>query len=417
MRRIAGAVSATLLALAGVAAPMSSPALAAGAPEGLYGATATGMGVGILIDSTATGGAFYAANAAAPFTEAVVSTGGVGEATASYAYDRNAVTGLYAVGSATSQQNGGPAFPEIPNTAVARYPGTETSRAQPDIAQELGPVTARAGNAVADAAERRAAASSDAASLEAQDGSFRIGAQIARATSEVSDDGVSSDMVTHVENISVAGALTIGAVVSESHASQIAGAMQTRTVFRIIDASVAGVPVTIGTDGIRIADQSDATLMGTPATAARTVSEALASAGVSARALDPITTKTSGARAMVEGLVIHVQQPSTNGVPGETIDLVVGRTAASASFQAPPPPPPPEKPIARVEASRTYTTTTVIGGTTPAVTASSPPAPPPVMLISTRRLPPAPLLFGLWQIATFGWVVIAWWRRQTAGAA
>lgn len=413
--RFRSIIAASMVAAAGVAFPVAGVgAVAQEAPEGVYGATAVGSGLSVFVDSEATGGAFYAANAAFPFTEATVETGSVSEGIASYAYDRNAVTGVYFIGSATFQANGGPAFPDIPNTASARYPARPRATADFGEDTEVGPAHVRAARATADTSATRALADARAATFDLPD-VISASVQESHSTAEVVAEGTKSYAVSLVKDISIAGGvLRIGEVHSEALAIVDGSRNSAQTAFRVVDASVGGVPVTIGADGVRVAGDDDGVLEGALEQMNLAIAQNLASNGIEITFVAGRESEDYGASARAAGLKIQIRQPGAAGAPGATALVMVGRTSADASFSPPPPIPPPPPPPEE-EDDRRVITTVVYEDDPPVMPPSVTDTPDSPVLVGARRMPPAPLLFGLWQISTFGWVVIAWWRRRVPG--
>lgn len=401
-------------AVAGVAAllPVPGRALSASAlPDGVWAATASGVGTTALLDSQATGGAVFLANDSAPLAEATVTSAPASEAVGSYAYDRNAASGVYSIVSSAFQQNGGPALPPLPNTAFSRYPTGGRSEAGLGTDLTAEPVHVGAAQAVAETDAGAAGATVRTAALDlTTTGLFSTSAQEASATSRAAADGVRADATSRVLGISVAGeVLLIDEIRGESHASTTGTVNHAETAFQVLGARVNGIPVTIGADGIRLAGAPDATTPGLVASLNQARREQLASAGISMSLLEPVTSEGDGASASTPGLSITIDLPSQGGVPGGTVGLVLGRTAANASLAAPvlSVPPliaPPVAPLSMV------TTQIPIGG---------PVAPegPAAALTRARwipELPPVLMLFVLWQVWTLGWAALAWWRREIA---
>src|SRR5687767_15733660 len=129
MSRAGLALATSVLSVAALV-PLHGVAAQEGAlHEGVWAATATGAGTSALVDSRATGGAIYVANDTAPFAEATVTSAPSSEAIASYAYDKNAASGVYSIVSAQLQANGMDPLPPLPNTAFSRYPTGGSSQA------------------------------------------------------------------------------------------------------------------------------------------------------------------------------------------------------------------------------------------------------------------------------------------------
>lgn len=430
----------------GLAAVAPGAGLASGLPEGAYAALASGAGTTAFFDSGATGGAIFLANAAAPFAEAIVQTGPSSEGTASYLYDRNAVTGLYAIGSSASQQPTqppdqlpedlkgpwretvgapGPAFPDLQITAASRYPGVEHAEAghNTDYPVVLG-VQDGPSAGMMRVRQNIATADSDAGSTRTDvrtgglditvgtDLVFAAGAQLAESASNATEEGVRADSVIRVTDVSIAGGLVeIEEIRSESHAIVEAGKNHAATTFLVAGATVGGVPVTIGSDGVRAADARDTTAPGVVDAINHALSDALKADGVSIALLAPSTSEEDGARASTPGLAIRIQRPSVSGVPDNVVELTLGRTSANASFT--PYPPPIVLPVTIIAPipPRAVTSVELIPGSGPA------PAGPEDTTESTggfvrAQIPPALALFVLWQLSSFGAVAMAYWMRM-----
>lgn len=435
---------ATFLGLAAVA---PGAGLASGLPEGAYAAIASGAGTTAFVDNGATGGAFFVANAAAPFAEAIVQTGPSSEGTASYLYDRNAVTGLYAIGSSTSQQPGqappdelpedlkgpwreivsapGPAFPDLQITAASRYPGVEHAEAGHNTdypvvlgvqdGPSVGEMRIRQNVATADSNASSTRTDVRTGELDISVGAeqvFSAGAQLAQSTSSATEQGVRADSVARVTHVSIAGGLVeIEEIRGESHAIVEAGTNHAATAFQVVGATVGGVPVTIGSGGVRAADTSDSTAPGVADTINHALSDALTADGISIALLAPSTSEEDGARASTPGLAIRIQRPSVGGVPDNVVELTLGRTSANASFT--PQPPPVVLPLRIIPAipARTVTSVELIPGSGPL------PAEPEAKMEATggfarAQIPPALTLFVLWQLSSFGAVAMAYWMRS-----
>jgi hypothetical protein len=402
-------VRATLLASALTAAfisPLPISEAAPALPEGVYAATASGVGTVAFADNDATGGAFYLSNASAPFAEATVQEGPAAEAVGSYAYDRNAATGLYSVVSSGIQDGGGPPLPEIPNTAAARYPGHQRSQAGTSSAVPAGPLSVRGTSADAKADPEAASSTAETATSEAE--GFSVAGQHATALARAGADAVRSDGFSEVQGIELAGGMIrIGSVVGESHAIISGGRPVARTEFRITDATVADIPVEIGSDGAHVDDQVVPPTVATEVN--ETVAQILAASGITMRVIAPVSSNKDGASASTPGLEIRIEQSPGGGAPGTALALTIGSTSAAASLAAvlPLPPPAAAGPAPPVAPS----------GVTGPPTGVSPSVVPPhgaqaVRAFATRKLPPLVGLFALWQISTAGWLAIAWWRRS-----
>jgi hypothetical protein len=376
-------------------------------PDAIYAASATGAGLVAFVDAAATGGAFYVANLSAPFAEATLDSGPATSAVASYAYDRNAATGLYYIVSSSLQAEGAPALPEIPNTAEARYPGTASGEAGTSREVASGPGAVGASSATATAAPGRADAVSRSAYASIAE-VIAASAQAATSTVHVEGGVVFSDARSVVHDLSIAGVVTIGSVVGESHTEVGETRREVRTSFRIADAAVAGIPVTIGSDGVRAAGSDDPGAGAALADTNRRVRDALASAGITIRVLDAVTSEENGVSASTPGIEISVPIAPPATVPGGTVALVVGRSEAAGSF-APVPQPPVVVIPAIPPVPPTTVTITVPGSTTVPVT---PGLPAGSSLVAVRRPAPALALFALWQLSAFGSVFLAWWRRE-----
>jgi hypothetical protein len=366
----------------------------------------------VLVDSEATGGAVSVANDAAPFAEATVQSGPVSEGIASYAYDRNAATGIYSIVSAAIQQNGGPPLEPLPNTAVSRYPSGGRSEAGfgTDVDADPLRVGAAHANAATDAGVAAADVRTGSATLASGD-LFATAAQDASASSRAAGDGVRSDGSSRVLGVAVAGGLlSIDEVRGESHASTAGGKNVARTSFEVLGARVNGTPVTIGADGVRVAGMPDGTTPGLVAAINLALRGALAAQGATVSLLEPVASESNGATATTPGLLVTISPPAPAGVPGGTVTIVLGRTAANASLSLPVPSLPPV--IAPAPPPQVLTTVTTVGGSV-----TSPPVVEGARAFRTiARLPPLLLLFALWQAWTLGWVGLAWWRRTAARA-
>jgi hypothetical protein len=385
----------------------AAPAL----PEGLYAATASGAGTVAFGDNDASGGAFYLSNASAPFAEATVQEGPAAEAVGSYAYDRNAATGLYAVVSAGVQDGGGPALPAIPNTAAARYPGQQRSQAGTTTALPAGPLSVRGASAEAKADPEAAASTAETETSEAE--GFSAAAQHATAAARAAEDTVRADGFSEVQGVELAGGrVRIGSVVGESHAIISGGRSVAQTSFRVAGATVADIPVEIGSDGVHVDDQVIPPTLATELN--RTVAQVLASSGITMTVLAPVSSNKDGATASTPGLEIRVQQSPGGGAPGTTLALTIGRTSAGASLAAvlplpPAPEPPAAPPVAPGEVAAPPAV--VVPSVAPPAGAQA------VRAFATRKLPPLLGLFALWQISTAGWLATAWWRRSRSATA
>jgi len=405
------ALAIGVLAAAALSSLPGNATEAVALPDGIWAATATGAGTSALIDTQATGGAVYVANDSAPFAEASVTSAPSSEAIGSYAYDKNAATGVYSIVSASSQQNGGPPLPDLKNTAFSRYPSGGTSEAGYGASRTAGPLAVD--GAVATAKTDEGLATSDVRSARMDltgPAAFTTAAQDASASSRAEARGLHADSISRVFGISVGGVLTIDQVIGESHASTIQGVDHAETAFQVLGARVNGTPVTIGADGVGVAGRPDGTTPGLVAAVNGALNARLAAAGITVSVLQPVTSEKDGASAATPGLAITIVIPAQQGLPGETVALVLGRSSANASLVSVVLPLPAVIPPVG-GAPSTVTTVTTIGGSVPGSEAA---ATVSRAFRSIPRVPPVVMLFVLWQVWTLGWVALAWWRREMA---
>ena len=165
-----------------------------------------------------------------------------------------------------------------------------------------------------------------------------LGASTSRTVTELT--GVSTAKATahsEVQNISIAGGLTIGAVVSDAEATTDGTTAKATGHTVVTGATVAGIPVSIDEDGVTVATQNAPI----PSAATDAVNTALAGAGITVALSTAHGTPVGAGVAYDAGaltLVWKVQE-------GMALSVVIGGAQVSVtsspafSFDTPPPPP------------------------------------------------------------------------------
>jgi hypothetical protein len=258
-----------------------------------------------------------------------------------------------------------------PTTARAEFPG---DRAQDDATQiepqEAGPLTITGGHATASVAPEASVARSGVTRFEIADqaggsaAALRAGLAAWRTTWIDGDGGLTAaqqprtaddtpavliagaygdgsatvdraagiaDSVVEVgaDRVEVLGALTIHGVVGRAVASAAGHERSSTATLTIGEASLAGVPVTIDSAGIAVAEQH--LVAGADVTAANDdLNALLEQAGLRVHLLDTVAEHDDVmARARSGGLSIAIVTPSTSGIPRNELTMVIGRGEAT----------------------------------------------------------------------------------------
>lgn len=259
-----------------------------------------------------------------------------------------------------------------PTTARAEFPGDRTEDDASQVApQQAGPLTITGGHATVsvspDASLARSgvvrfeiadqAGGAAAAALRARLAAWRTtwidgdggltAAQQPRAADDAPavliagayGDGAATvdraaglaDSVVDVgaDRIEILGALVIDGVVGRAVASAAGDERSSTATLTIGEASLAGVPVTIDSSGIVVAEQQ--LVAGADVTAANAdLNALLEQAGLRVNLLDTVAEQDDlTARASSGGLSIAIVTPSTSGIPRNELTMIVGRGEAT----------------------------------------------------------------------------------------
>lgn len=267
-----------------------------------------------------------------------------------------------------------------PTTARAEYPGESTeddaTQAGP---QEAGPLTITGGQATAEAGPERSTASAGVTRFEIagqDDAALRLREQLAawrarwvdgdgglgaaqtprtdraaavridgatgngHAAADATAGTLTSEVTVRTETVTVLGQIRLEGVVGIARvAADAAGATATGKL-TVGGTTVAGTPVSIGSDGVVVAGEE--LIAGADVEAAtEQLNGALEQAGVQVRLLGSSehTDGTTG-RARSGGVAITIVTPSTSGVPRNELSLVLGRSEVTALASAAAPAPP-----------------------------------------------------------------------------
>lgn len=159
-----------------------------------------------------------------------------------------------------------------------------------------------------------------------------VGVGNTRSSSRVKLTGAStgeSIASSRVEDISLAGgAITIGAVVSTARATTDGLNAIASGATRVIDVRIAGQPVAIDREGLRVLDHSESLAEATDA-----VNEALANLDMKIAFSEPTTVRRGGAVSYSPGSLVFTWAPPDE--PAALITVVLGNTTVVASAVPP----------------------------------------------------------------------------------
>lgn len=199
-------------------------------------------------------------------------------------------------------------------------------------------------------------------------------------------------------------------------------------------ASVAGVPVSIGAQGISVVGQQVATLQPVQQVTAQ-LNAILEQAGITVSTVAPATTASAHQLTVdATGVRIDVQQPSLPGIPTQSVRHVLGEVFADALAEQAPASSASAPPVAGAPQGGSQAQTIYVPGLpgTPGseggVPAASPPSPSVPAISTTAPGPPMLrvvaakpfwllLLYFLWQVLVLGTATSLWWWRRARGVA
>lgn len=369
LRRV-GLLTATVSALLALTTLLTMRPVAAADPFGTYAMTYRGIAAGPVGGVGASGGL-------------VVFDGGPGfvvgrlDAAPSGSAEAASVepgTMVRLVGGQVNDGAGDEVVGE-PTTARAEFPGDRTeddaTQAGP---QQAGPLTITGGHATASVSPEASVARSGVARFEIADqaggtaATLRAALAVWRTTWVDGDGGLAAaqqpraaddadavlvagafgdgsatvdrtagiaDSVVEVgaDRVEVLGALTIHGVVGRALASAAGDERSSTATLTIGEASLGGVPVTIDSSGISVAEQD--LVAGADVTAANAdLNALLEQAGLRVQLLDTVTEQDDvTARASSGGLSIAIVTPSTSGIPRNELTMIVGRGEATVAAE------------------------------------------------------------------------------------
>ncbi|HVU74894.1 MAG TPA: hypothetical protein VHE83_18165 [Mycobacteriales bacterium] len=364
--------SAALPTMAGLVLVRSADA--AVSPLGRYGLTAQGAGVGTQGQVGASGG-LVVFDAGAGTVSARLDNAPSGKATAVAFEPGSSVRTVVSTANTTAGQT----LATIPQ-AEAASPGGKADDSYAQVpGQSLGPLALTAGTGEAHV---RGGTKAD---LAAAGGTLAVSGLVdtagAHAEAHLSADPgahqLSATASSGATDVTL-GPLVLHDVVGTATVDLKGLTRSAAATVTVGSASVAGIPVTIDADGVHVAGQELSPPSASQSVIA-TVDSALAAAGISVSALDPVhTTKVGSALADSGGLVVSLHtKPVQTGLPvvgdvgSNDLSLIIGRVSVTESD----------------------------GAATPAITATFPSAPPPSAAASTppavAQPPPGPVGGGL----------------------
>ena len=297
--------------------------------------------------------------------------------------------------------------------AEAAYPGRGTASTEYAPAQTVGPLTVAPGRASSSATADRATATTSNSGLVLAgvvDGDGLSASSTLTGTAATGTGDVVGS--SRVDSLDVAGVLALEDVVATARVVITGGTPVTTAQLTVGSATVAGVPVTIDEEGVHAAGQG--TGLGPVQDAQDQVEQALAAAGVSARAVG-VTRTVEGRTGYADtgGLRITLRTPDLpGGVAANALTVTVGKvTATGTSTEALDVPVVTVPPVVETPGvpPTTSTVTVTTGATGPLPGAPAPTAPTPALaagesraLVAGHAVPAVAALaaFGLWQLLT-----------------
>lgn len=250
--------------------------------------------------------------------------------------------------------------------AESAYPGNPRATMEYAPATAAGPVSVVPGTASSSAGPHLAKGDTTGTGFTV-DGVVEA-SRISSASSVSGTDTAgtaASSGTSSVGRLGVAGVLLLEDVVAHAAVTAVGSRTTSVAALTIGGASVAGVPVTIDTDGVHAAGQG--TGLGPLQDAQEQVNTALGAAGIDVHAV-AVTKKVTGRSGYADtgGLVIHLVTPGVDpaGLPANDVTLTVGKVSATGTTEEPfvtvelPPYVDPGSPAV----PPTTTTTTVVDG-------------------------------------------------------
>ena len=308
--------------------------------------------------------------------------------------------------------------------AEAQSPGgsgdAELTTAPPVSA---GPLSTRGGSATAKASATASSGSATGSDLTVT-GVVTVEGAVSEADlrADVAGGRLQASVRSAVGRVVVAGVLELRDVVATASVRTDGSRHVPAAQLTVGGATVAGVPVSVGSDGVTAL--VPLVPGGTLAQATQAANDALAGSGVSVRAFDAVV-RADGTSAVADagGVQVSVVTPALpGGVPGNALDLVLGGAAITESaLPATPDAPPVTGPVSGgPPATGGGPEVVVVPGTpgtpgTPAVP-GQPAVPPPAVApsrpaslsVAGKELSAATVVagFGLWQLLTVGNVTL-----------
>ena len=250
--------------------------------------------------------------------------------------------------------------------AESAYPGNGKASSAYAPATAAGPVSVVPGTAASSAGPHLAKGDTTGTGLSV--GGVLDGSRLGSSSAVIGTDTAgtaSSTGTSTVGHLAVAGVLSLQDVVAHATVTAV-GARTTATASLTVGgASVAGVPVTIDSDGVHAAGQG--TGLGPLQDAQAQVDQALAVAGMDVHAV-AVTKRVTGRSGYADsgGIVVHLVTPGVDpaGLPGNDVTITVGKVTATGTSEAvvPPVPLPPLPAAGGPAVPPTTTTTTVVNG-------------------------------------------------------
>jgi hypothetical protein len=209
------------------------------------------------------------------------------------------------------------------------------------------------------------------------------------------DDTVVADASSALTDVSI-GPLSIGSIVSAAHATSNGKHATGTTTTNVVGAKIAGIAVTIGPDGVELANQS-ALPASVIKTLNKTVDSALSAAGIKIF-LTKASKLTNGPQISLlsSELIIMINKAGyKSGVNDTGLFMEIGGTSitanASGGYVAPAVPTPTSSTAPTSGTDGTTTTTQPPPDTSTGTTVTSPPNPPAPVVASEPLSMPGPL--------------------------